>query len=658
MRLVVKFGIFITLFLLVSFGLLLFMVHQINILNQKTSEISTNWFPATVDVKTLHALVEAHRRYEIIHIYTTDEEDMKEYEAALANISIRISIIRKSYEKLISSIEERDVYDKFSDLWAKYLAIHNVIIPLSQANRTEEAQEILIDQSRNLFEAASRVLAQLVLLNVVSAQAASIDGHETVIETRKFVYIIFPIVALFGVIATFFLSRNIIKQLGIDPKQLVEKTKRVTEGDYNIDDGSPRIGVYGDLLFMVETLKAKIDEAEIAQLNAEESSKAKSEFLANMSHEIRTPLNGVLGLLHLLSNTKLTTQQNDYLQKALHSAKNLLRVISDILDFSKIEAGKLVIERTPFTIREIVEDIQALYDHKVAEKNLTAKVVIEPDLIETKFIGDSFRLRQVLFNLASNALKFTQKGGVELHVEKIEEKDGEVLLSFAVKDSGIGLTPEQKDRLFSSFTQADNSVTRKYGGTGLGLAISKHIVELMHGKIWVESEYGKGSTFYFTARFEIFDQNNKEHLAMLPKQNKKTAPVKEYAPRDELILLVEDNPINQMVAKGLLKKMGFKIEVAENGQEALDMLEKKQYDLVLMDIQMPVMDGLTATSRIRKQDRFANLPVIAMSAHAMSGDKDISLAHGMNDHVTKPISPEILYDTIITWLEKSKKTSA
>ncbi len=403
--------------------------------------------------------------------------------------------------------------------------------------------------------------------------------------------------------------------------------------------------------------KRMLKEIENSREAAEKSAQAKSEFLANMSHEIRTPMNGILGLLHLLSNTTLSAHQQDYLQKALFSTNELLRIINDILDFSKIEAGKLEMEYVPFTLHDICSELQSLLGHNLHKKGLACELE-EGKHATTAIIGDPLRLKQVLLNLLGNAIKFTSAGSVSLIIEstlhslpsQTQEQQQELQCKFIVKDTGIGLSQEQIAGLFTAFSQADSSVTRKYGGTGLGLAISKRFVEMMQGNIWVESTLGQGSSFIFTAVFSIAEAQEHTHPLQQPTQHA------ELAQHDEHLLLVEDNHINQLIAEELLKSGGYTLDIANNGQEAIDMLidkvDSKPYDAVLMDIQMPVLDGLTATQKIRQDARFAQLPIIAMSAHAMSGDKEKSLQHGMNDHITKPISPQILFTTLDYWLNK------
>ena len=530
------------------------------------------------------------------------------------------------------------------------------------------------------------------------------------------------------------------------------------------------------------------EEALLAREAAEESTRAKSEFLANMSHEIRTPMNAVLGLLHLaLEAEGLGEVHRDYLSKAEGAAKSLLRIINDILDFSKIEAGKLEMERVEFCLPDVLSGVADMVAARAQQKGLEF-LVQAPAETPAGLVGDPVRLTQIISNLAGNAVKFTDKGQVAVKVETVSQTGSEVRLKFLVEDTGVGLTPDQINHLFASFSQADASITRRYGGTGLGLVISKRLVEMMGGEIWVESQYGQGSIFGFTANFglhssprkyleggrdfaglkalvvddnavaleiirdglkslgfkvagaasgrealalidewrsrgDLFDliiidwmmpemdgietikrlnaidapdkppvvimataYNRDEVLGLARDAGIRSVLTKPVSPstmmavltdifgrktpchnrpqtareRDQAltarftgskVLLAEDNEVNQLVASRILKNAGFMVDIADNGLKAVEMVRGGNYDLVLMDIQMPEMDGLSATREIRSTPGLEKLPVIAMTAHAMSGDREQSLAAGMNDHVNKPINLNELFGCLSRWLE-------
>ncbi|MDR3197713.1 MAG: response regulator [Planctomycetaceae bacterium] len=555
-------------------------------------------------------------------------------------------------------------------------------------------------------------------------------------------------------------------------------------------------GAKAVMVWLIDVTEIRHAETELrlARDAAEASVRTKSEFLANMSHEIRTPMNAILGMAGLALRTELSAKQREYIEAAEQSARLLLRIINDILDFSKIEAGRMIMEYHEFSLNEVIDDLDALVAESANKKNLALTFELAEG-VPVHLMGDSVRLRQVLVNLVGNAVKFTSEGFIRVSVDVAEQDDLSVLLRCSVRDSGIGITPEQMHQLFRPFTQADTSTTRKYGGTGLGLAISKSIVNMMKGNIECESRHNIGTTFTFTARFGlplegdvledfseirtdvlllgdhrdslavirnylellkckvvaqcetlndfelflnsnrmseidfiIFDFDNLEqnglpmylalqnkelskvplhvfsnhpdlerllkerkitnavqqiqkpivvsdlfNVLMLVTSEKKQAMIEEKkksrsqgvtrrsgssfklpeSVRGAKILLAEDNRINQMVATEMLKMEGFIVDVASNGRIALEMIQNNHYDLVLMDIQMPEMDGLEAAKLIRSDSRFSGLPILAMTAHAMTGDRELSIEAGMNDHITKPIDPALLFNALVKWIRKS-----
>jgi len=398
------------------------------------------------------------------------------------------------------------------------------------------------------------------------------------------------------------------------------------------------------LLYKVTDIsQRKQFESEIIKARdlAEAATAAKSEFLATMSHEIRTPMNGVLGMTNIMMQSSLDENQREYLNTIKNSGESLLELLNDILDFSKIESGKMQIEKRSFMLPELVQDAFNLLESNAKKKGLEFKLnFIGP--LPSDIIGDSTKIRQVLLNLVGNAIKFTHTGSVNLSIERHADTD---FLEFAISDTGIGIDADEINRLFQSFTQLDSSTTRKFGGTGLGLAICKNLVELMGGQIWVESTKDKGSIFYFNIPCVVDNESNRS-LQVVPEAIQ-VHPNDELELSDLRVLLAEDNIVNQQVGSLILKSMGVEVTVVENGKEVQRALRNQEFDVILMDIHMPEMDGIEAAEWVRSQHKFDALQIIALTANAFDEDRNRCINCGMNAFLTKPMNPDELKEILL-----------
>ena len=410
-----------------------------------------------------------------------------------------------------------------------------------------------------------------------------------------------------------------------------------------------------------ERLNQMIEQAMRATHAADNANRAKSDFLATISHEIRTPLNGIIGFVELLDETKLSEEQDDFLIRIKSSSEALMSLINDVLDFSKVESGHLNLELRDFSILPMINSLNSMFLSQATEKGLSLKISVD-ESVPRKIRGDETRLRQILLNLLSNAIKFTKSGDVFLHVSthSIDSECNSVELEFEVRDTGIGMSPEEISRLFMPFSQGDSSTTRKYGGTGLGLAICKSLSEAMGGKVWATSVLREGSSFFSRVRVDIVEMRDADALSSESENAKVISSgtinnkVESDKPADSLplkIAVAEDNMANQRVIMIMLRRLGWESEFAENGRELLDLVRNKDYDLIFMDVQMPLMDGLEATRRLRAGDAgegLKDVKIIALTANALSGDEARCLESGMNAYMTKPLKLRTLKQAILS----------